>query len=204
MTTAPPQYSPDGRWWWDGTQWVPAQPQGYGYQPHPYGQPQPTDGKAIASLVCGIVWVWGLGSIAAVILGHLSRSEAKKQNRPASGMALAGLILGYVGIVGAICLISAFAIGFGTTVESVGSAQILTAGDVRSELRELSKAEEAYFTDNNSYTQDRSALSTYGYSGGSAFIYNANETSYCLQAVEGTTPLYLSSNGKGITETPCV
>ena len=21
--TAPPQYSPDGQWWWDGTQWVP-------------------------------------------------------------------------------------------------------------------------------------------------------------------------------------
>lgn len=21
--TAPPQYSPDGRWWWDGSQWVP-------------------------------------------------------------------------------------------------------------------------------------------------------------------------------------
>jgi hypothetical protein len=23
--TAPPQYSPDGRWWWDGARWVPTQ-----------------------------------------------------------------------------------------------------------------------------------------------------------------------------------
>ena len=23
--TAPPQYSPDGQWWWNGNQWVPAQ-----------------------------------------------------------------------------------------------------------------------------------------------------------------------------------
>lgn len=27
---APPQYSPDGRWWWTGQQWVAVQPQ----QPH--------------------------------------------------------------------------------------------------------------------------------------------------------------------------
>jgi hypothetical protein len=26
--TAPPQYSPDGAWWWNGTQWVPARPEG--------------------------------------------------------------------------------------------------------------------------------------------------------------------------------
>ena len=23
--TAPPQYSPDGQWWWNGNQWVPVQ-----------------------------------------------------------------------------------------------------------------------------------------------------------------------------------
>lgn len=26
MSQAPPQWSPDGRWWWNGQQWVPAQP----------------------------------------------------------------------------------------------------------------------------------------------------------------------------------
>jgi hypothetical protein len=24
MGSAPPQYSPDGHWWWDGQQWIPA------------------------------------------------------------------------------------------------------------------------------------------------------------------------------------
>ncbi len=26
-TPAPPQYSQDGRWWWDGRQWISVQPQ---------------------------------------------------------------------------------------------------------------------------------------------------------------------------------
>ena len=25
---APPQYSPDGKWWWDGQRWVPTAPPG--------------------------------------------------------------------------------------------------------------------------------------------------------------------------------
>jgi len=27
---APPQFSPDGRWWWNGQEWVPAVPAGRG------------------------------------------------------------------------------------------------------------------------------------------------------------------------------
>lgn len=205
MTTAPPQYSPDGRWWWDGTQWLPAQPQGYGYAPYPYAQPQPTDGKAIASLVTGIVWFWGLGSIAAVILGHLSRSEAKNQNRNPSGMALAGLILGYVGIVGAILLVSLVLVGTGKvdSVSNSGSARVVVGGDLGFQLRELAKAEEAYFTDNGSYTQDTTALQDYGWYGGLAFVVNADETSYCLQGTDGGAALFLSSDGDGVTEKPC-
>ena len=30
---APPQYSPDGRWWWSGTAWLPAPPLPPGYPP---------------------------------------------------------------------------------------------------------------------------------------------------------------------------
>ena len=202
MTTAPPQYSPDGRWWWDGTQWVPTQ--AYGYQPSPYSQPQPTDGKAIASLVCGIVWTWGPTSIAAIVLGHLSRREAKQQNRPPSGMALAGLILGYVGLAGAVLLVSLLFVGGGVHVQSVsGTAQVFPAQSIRAELVDLGKAEETYFTDNMTYTQDESLLSDYGWTGGDVLIASADETSYCLQGVDGTTPLYLSSNGKGVTTTPC-
>jgi hypothetical protein len=124
--TAQPPISPDGQWKWDGTQWVPnttypQQPSygapGYGAPgygaPAPYYAPAPSqnDGKAIASLVCGLVGGCGVGSIAAIILGHQSRGAAKREGRQPSGMALAGLILGYVGLVGAILFLGLIAAG---------------------------------------------------------------------------------------------
>jgi hypothetical protein len=79
--------------------------QGYAAQPYPGspGQPyyaaQAPRGLSIAAMVCGISVFVGFGflvlpQIAAVVLGHLGLAR-----EPAGrGMALAGLIMGYVGI----------------------------------------------------------------------------------------------------------
>src|SRR4051812_38581665 len=60
-------------------------------------EPIPTSGLAIASLVCGILWI---GALPAVICGHIARSQIKKSGGrlQGSGIALAGLILGYLGM----------------------------------------------------------------------------------------------------------
>jgi type IV pilus assembly protein PilA len=61
---------------------------------------QQTSGKAIGSLICGIINVFPL-FIVAIILGHLSLSEIRKSagRLKGEGMAIAGLILGYLGLV---------------------------------------------------------------------------------------------------------
>lgn len=61
-------------------------------------------GKAIASLVLGILWLGGLGSILAVVFGVIARKEIKASGGAlkGDGMALAGLILGIIGIAGAV------------------------------------------------------------------------------------------------------
>jgi type IV pilus assembly protein PilA len=79
----------------------------------PVGAPQ-TSGKAIASLICGLfAWLFP-ASLAAVILGHMSRSEIRKSagRIQGDGMAIAGLILGYLGIafIPFILIIAAIAI----------------------------------------------------------------------------------------------
>jgi type IV pilus assembly protein PilA len=72
-----------------------------------------TSGKAIASLICGIFFFVLPSAIIAIILGHLSYSEIGRSlgKIRGKGMALAGLILGYLGIaVIPIMIIAAIAI----------------------------------------------------------------------------------------------
>jgi hypothetical protein len=71
-----------------------------------YAAPAPTDGLSIASLVCGIMaiiscYIWGLFGLPAVICGHMSLKKIKNSPTPVAGkgMAIAGLICGYIGIV---------------------------------------------------------------------------------------------------------
>ena len=79
----------------------------YGQPATAYGQPPAakTNTLAIISLIAsiaGIVILWGIGSIAGVICGHISLSQIKKTGEQGRGMAIAGLIVGYAGIVLAI------------------------------------------------------------------------------------------------------
>jgi uncharacterized membrane protein len=71
-----------------------------GYFP---GQPvkRPTSQLAIAALVCGIAQIFFgfLTGIPAIILGHLARRRIRETGEDGDGMALAGLILGYIGVV---------------------------------------------------------------------------------------------------------
>jgi hypothetical protein len=65
---------------------------------------QPPSGLAIASMILGIVAVptscmYGIGvpcAILAVIFGHIARGKARRRESGGAGMALAGLICGYI------------------------------------------------------------------------------------------------------------
>ena len=60
----------------------------------------PTSGLAIGALICGIAEIFTLGfaAIPAVILGHLARQNIRRTGERGDGMAIAGLVLGYLGI----------------------------------------------------------------------------------------------------------
>ena len=56
--------------------------------------------KAIASLVCGVLFLCAPASIAAIILGHLALVDIKRSagRMAGQGLAIAGLVMGYVGV----------------------------------------------------------------------------------------------------------
>lgn len=69
--------------------------------PNPYFTGTPgANGKAIGSLICGLFFFVLPSAILAIILGHISRGEIRRSDgrQTGGGMALAGLILGYLGV----------------------------------------------------------------------------------------------------------
>lgn len=86
-------------------------------------QPIRTSGTAIASLIFGIVTWVGLpviGALVAVICGHVARGEIRRMpagSMEGDGLAIAGLILGYVQLalcaLGVLFFIGLLMLGFG-------------------------------------------------------------------------------------------
>jgi peptidyl-prolyl cis-trans isomerase B (cyclophilin B) len=87
-----------------GTQ--PYEPYGYPghpYPPYPYPYPAPrTNALAIASLVCAFLFA-PLG----IVFGHLSLSQIRRSGEDGRGLALAGLVIGYVVTIAAILAVVA-------------------------------------------------------------------------------------------------
>jgi hypothetical protein len=85
--------------------------------PPTYGSATQTSGMAIASLVLGITG-WTIlpliGSILAIILGYAARSEIRQRpdELTGEGMAVAGLVLGWLAVVLSILLLCIGGLGF--------------------------------------------------------------------------------------------
>jgi hypothetical protein len=123
----PPRLSEDGRYYWDDQRWVPTlsddqRSRWDGTKWVAVGQVAPTQlaqqpsstsvvvygartsGLAVGALIAGIAsWVLcpGIAAIVAVVLGHSARSHITRTGEGGSGMAMAGLILGYIQLVAA-------------------------------------------------------------------------------------------------------
>jgi hypothetical protein len=56
--------------------------------------------KEDASLVLGLVFACGIGSILALVFGHQAKNEIEASNgtQGGEGMATAGIVLGWVGV----------------------------------------------------------------------------------------------------------
>jgi hypothetical protein len=104
---------------------APAYP--YQYQAPAYGQPvygqpvyvsPPTNGMAIAALVCAVL---GLGPIAA-ILGHVARRQIRESGEQGDGMALAGIIVGWITTGLAVCVCGGYLVAALTLFGVAGTA----------------------------------------------------------------------------------
>lgn len=49
-------------------------------------------------MVLGILWIYWIGSILALIFGYVARSQIRERGDSGDGMAIAGIVLGWVGL----------------------------------------------------------------------------------------------------------
>ena len=72
------------------------------YQPGPqHWSPPPvatTNSSAVGAVVCAVLTplTWGLTSVPGVVLGHKARAEIRRSGERGDGLALSGLIVGYL------------------------------------------------------------------------------------------------------------
>jgi hypothetical protein len=73
-------------------------------QQHVEERPRPlvvsTNGFAVASLVLGIVWAMGIGSVLALVFGYMGKNQIDQSGgaQTGRGMAIAGIVLGWIGV----------------------------------------------------------------------------------------------------------
>jgi hypothetical protein len=66
-----------------------------------------TNGMAVASLVLGILFIYGIGSILALVFGYQAKAQIDRSggHETGRGMAIAGIVLGWIGVAGLLILI---------------------------------------------------------------------------------------------------
>ena len=74
---------------------------------YPYPAPQlqqqrdqKTNGLAIAGMVLGILWLYWIGSILALVFGYVAKGQIDRSDGAQSGrgMAITAIVLGWIGI----------------------------------------------------------------------------------------------------------
>ncbi len=223
VPAGPPPYQLPPAWGTPPQSQAPPPPQ-YGAPP-PYVGPVPyapgyypmgpvpwtTNGLAIASLVLALLWLGGLGSLLGVIFGHVSRRQIKKRPQRGEGIGLAGLIIGYLGLIATIILYA--------SLPSIINSGLVQNQLVQNDMSSAASAEDHYLRDSGTYTNDGVALRNEGFDPlGHNTIYAAFHAGdgYCLiGARTGSHSWYLYDSENGglsniaystlaIAETNCV
>lgn len=70
--------------------------------PDSAGRPRRHSGTAVAGLTLSILWIFGVGSTLGLVLGWSDIRRCRREQRPVSGVAVAAVVIGAIGLIGAV------------------------------------------------------------------------------------------------------
>ena len=152
-------------------------------------------GLAIGSFVCAMVGI----SPAAIVLGHVSRSQSRRAGYKPFVWSRWGLFFGYLQLVVGVAL--------AVLLIAIAPGLLKGAGPAGETLRSAAAAEQVHARQTGSYTALVPQLVKAGFHaqpGVTFTVVRADRSSYCLKATEGGTTLYASSYHDDVTSTACL
>jgi hypothetical protein len=171
----------------------------------PYGDvqlQQRTSPLAVVSLVTSLVGA----HLAGIITGHIALSQIRRTGERGRGLAIAGVVIGYVGIVTILLLI---AVAVPTFLAQQNAAK---NASTKSDLATLRVAVLSYGVANlGEYPTDNDlksgALSAYGFDVSpytrDIDIVRADDVNLCLSATSTTGDTFYLTYDADISTTPC-
>lgn len=178
----------------------PAYPPGYppaysyasGYPQNPWAAQRKTNPLAITSLVCACLPFLVVTPIAAVVCGHIARKQIRERGEGGEGIALGGLIVGYIfgALIALAIVIPIFLNGHSGLYGNRAPCACIAADN----LRNMATAEETQLIDHGYYTSSMSDLEYEGFqpvvdtTTKEAMVAAGSESSigYCLVAGAST------------------
>ncbi|THV23586.1 DUF4190 domain-containing protein [Glycomyces paridis] len=85
--------------------------QDYGQPGAPVRMPREMNGLAIASFVVSLVGLCGPLGILGLIFGYVAKGQIKARDNAGSGLATAGIVLGWISLIGLIAIVLALILG---------------------------------------------------------------------------------------------
>ena len=164
--------------------------------------PRPRNRLAVISLLLALLWLFGVGSLLAIVLGVVALRQIRAADgaQGGRGTATAGIAVGVIGLL----LAGAAAVLVPDALERRKEQDRV---DVRQALRMAAIAQESHFLDAGEYTTSVPVLVEEGYEaedGVDLEVVRANPSEYCMTASkDGKYVTYLSSTSTGPSTQPC-
>ncbi|HEY5384520.1 MAG TPA: DUF4190 domain-containing protein, partial [Acidimicrobiales bacterium] len=132
---------------------------------------QTTNGSAIASLVLSILGLFGIGSLLGIIFGYRARREIRAAGgyQSGDGLALAGIIIGYVTLVIFVLVLALWIAAFATihsaidTAASSSASSSSSVNQCQADTRSVEIAVDAYHAQKGSFPDPPTAWSAETY-----------------------------------------
>jgi hypothetical protein len=112
----PPGWYPDPndaatQRYWDGNDWTENR------APAQATAQAKTNGLSIAALVLGILWLYWIGSVLALVFGYMGKKQIDESGgmQTGRGMAVAGIVLGWIGVGTLVLFLVLLAVGVATS-----------------------------------------------------------------------------------------